>query len=778
MRRCTIALVFLTALWASAAPDEEIDLHVWGMNLGAPKHGWYALVDAFEEKYPHINVVAGPTDRSADLQKLLSGIVGNAPPDVFRRESRLFGDIASRGILMPLDDFVVADRSRPDGLHEEDYPPGIWSSGAYEGTLYGIVEITNPLVLAYNKQHFREAGLDPERPPRTWSEWLECTRILTQRDHNGWIIRLGSAAYRLDILLFFIMQHGGRILSEDGRTCVLNNPEALEAVKFTKAMFDAMGGRTTLDQFAATNVGGDIQNYPFEAGRYAMAAEDDWVIFRAMRFNPDLELGIAPMPIPDGYAPISISIAGSQYFIPRNARHPQEAWDFIRFANSPVGQLAYAAAMRREAEDKGGTYNYTGIRSNRRLSGALAEAGYVPVKPLFRDGFETCRQIMDQVVAVPSSPASALIRDELMRVIDAVAYETRTPEEALAAAQRRVQRQLDIFYQRNTLPLLPWKYVWTALAVLVACAVAALRWYTRGERLTSALLRYESLSAMLFISPWVVGFLGLVAGPMLFSAIISFCDYDVLHPARFVGLRNYKDLLAQDPLFWKSMGNTVFMVFTLPVGMSAGLGLALLLNSKVKGMSFYRTVFYLPAVTPLVATSVLWFALLNPNGIINAGISATLGGWFNVTPPGWLTDPNWSKPAMVLMGLWGVGGGMILWLAGLQGIPGQLYEAGAIDGAGPLQRFRSITLPMLTPYIFFSFIVGVIGVFQIFAQALVLTQGGPADSTLFYVFYLFNNAFRYFKMGYASAQAWILFLIVLVLTGIQWRVAKKWVHYG
>ncbi len=778
MKRCIIALALLAASWAPAAPDETIDLHVWGMNLGAPKLGWYALIDAFEEKHPHITIVAGPTDRSADLQKLLSGIVGNAPPDVFRRESRLFGDIASRGILMPLDDFVVADRSRPDGLREEDYPPGVWSSGTYEGRLYGIVEITNPLVLAYNKEQFREAGLDPERPPRTWSEWLEYTRILTQRDRSGRITRLGSAAHRLDILLFYIIQHGGQILSEDGKTCVLNNPEALEAVRFTKAMFDAMGGRTAIDQFSATNVGGDIQGDAFGGGRFAMAAEDDWVIFRAMRFHPDLELGIAPMPIPDGYDPISISIAGSQYFIPENARHPQEAWDFIRFANSPEGQLAYAAAMRREAVGKGGTYNYTGIRPNRRLSRALAVAGYVPVRPLFRDGFETCKLIMDQVVPVPSSPASALIRDELMRVIDAVAYETRTPEQALGAAERRVQRQLDIFHQREFLPLLPWKVVWIALAVLVACAVAGLRWYTHEERSTSALYRYESVSAMLFISPWVVGFLGFVAGPMLFSAVISFCDYDVLHPARFVGLRNYKDLLAQDPLFWKSMGNTVFMVFTLPVGMSAGLGLALLLNSKVKGMSLYRTVFYLPAVTPMVATAVLWFALLNPDGIINAGIRATLGGWLNIAPPGWLTDPNWSKPAMVLMGLWGVGGGMILWLAGLQGIPGQLYEAASIDGAGRLQRFWSITLPMLTPYIFFSFIVGVIGVFQIFAQALVLTQGGPADSTLFYVFYLFNNAFRYFKMGYASAQAWILFLIVLVLTGIQWRLAKKWVHYG
>jgi multiple sugar transport system permease protein len=208
--------------------------------------------------------------------------------------------------------------------------------------------------------------------------------------------------------------------------------------------------------------------------------------------------------------------------------------------------------------------------------------------------------------------------------------------------------------------------------------------------------------------------------------------------------------------------------------MATGLGIALLLNNNVRGMNFYRTVFYLPAITPAIAAAVLWFVLLNPDGIINTSLER----WFGITGPAWLADPNWSKPGMVLMGLWGAGGGMILWLAGLQGIPPQLYEAASIDGAGPFQRFFAVTLPMLTPYIFFSLIVGIIGVFQIFAQALVLTQGGPADSTLFYVYYLFNNAFRYFKMGYASAQAWILFVLVLILTAIQWRLAKRWVHYG
>jgi len=337
---------------------------------------------------------------------------------------------------------------------------------------------------------------------------------------------------------------------------------------------------------------------------------------------------------------------------------------------------------------------------------------------------------------------------------------------------------LDLFFGREDLPVFRWRGVWAALAALLAAAVGMLVLRTRGERAHSSLQRHENRMGLVFISPWACGLVLFIVGPMVFSIAMSFCDYDVIHPARYVGMRNYVWLLTRDPLMWKSLRNTAFMVLALPLGMAASLGIALLLNAKVKGMSLYRTIFYLPAITPAVATAVLWYALLNPEGLVNAGLNATLCKWLGVSAPAWLQEPAWSKPAMVLMGLWGAGGGMILWLAGLQGIPPQLYEAAAIDGAGALRRFRSITIPMLTPYIFFNFVVGIIGVFQIFAQALVLTMGGPADSTLFYVYYLFNNAFRYFKMGYASAQAWLLFVVVLVLTLVQWRLSKKWVHYG
>jgi multiple sugar transport system permease protein len=215
------------------------------------------------------------------------------------------------------------------------------------------------------------------------------------------------------------------------------------------------------------------------------------------------------------------------------------------------------------------------------------------------------------------------------------------------------------------------------------------------------------------------------------------------------------------------------MAIGIPLGMTVSLSIAMLLNYEIKGMAVYRTFFYLPAIMPAVAASILWIWIFNPHeGILN-NLLAQLG----ISGPGWLQNQYWSKPALILMGLWGAGSGMIIWLAGLKGIPQHLYEAARLDGAGPLRCFWNVTLPMLSPYILFNLIMGLIGTFQVFTQAYVMTQGGPVDSTLFYAYALFNNAFRYLRMGYASAMAWILFGIVLALTLVQLRLSKVWVHY-
>jgi multiple sugar transport system permease protein len=286
--------------------------------------------------------------------------------------------------------------------------------------------------------------------------------------------------------------------------------------------------------------------------------------------------------------------------------------------------------------------------------------------------------------------------------------------------------------------------------------------------------RREAIAGYLFAAPWLIGLLGLTAAPALASIYLSFTEYQLVKPPSFIGLGNYVKLFTDDPRFTKALLNTAFMVVVgVPAQMIAGLAVALLLNQRVRGLAVYRTIFFLPSQVTGVALALMWGWILNPQfGIVAQGL-----GLLGVQAPLWLVDPTWVKPAFILMGLWSIGTSMIIWLAGLQGIPDIYYEAAQIDGAGPWRRFWSITLPLLTPTTFFVLITSIIGTFQIFAQAFVLTRGGPNDASLFYALYIYEQAYRFFQMGYAAALAWVLFVIVLALTLLNLRLARSWVYY-
>lgn len=281
-------------------------------------------------------------------------------------------------------------------------------------------------------------------------------------------------------------------------------------------------------------------------------------------------------------------------------------------------------------------------------------------------------------------------------------------------------------------------------------------------------------TGLLFISPWLIGFACFTAFPFVASILLSFCRYDVVSPPAWVGLANYEVLFAEDPRFWHALGNTLFYAaMAVPLGLAAALGLALLLSLELRGISVYRTIFFLPSIVPAVATSVVFIWILNPQiGLVNGLLEL-----FGVRGPAWLQDEGWAMWSLILMSVWGAGGTVIVYLAGLKDIPASLYEAALVDGAGTWARTRHITLPMLTPITFFNLIMGVIHAFQYFTQAYIMTQGGPADSTLFYALYLFLRAWRYLDMGYASAMAWVLFLIVAGVTWALFKTHRRWVHY-
>jgi len=276
-----------------------------------------------------------------------------------------------------------------------------------------------------------------------------------------------------------------------------------------------------------------------------------------------------------------------------------------------------------------------------------------------------------------------------------------------------------------------------------------------------------------FISPWLIGFAAFTFLPIVLSFYYSLCDFSILKPPAYIGAENYTDLL-KDPVFWKSLKNTFYYAaMAIPAGLCVSIGLAMLLNVKMPGQAIFRTVIFLPSLVPVVAAAMLWMWLFNARyGLFNV-LLAKVG----IEGPGWLSDERWAMPSLALMSLWGVGHAVVIYLAGLQDVPKELYEAAEIDGAGIWRRIWHVTLPMLSPVIFFNLVMSIIGVLQVFDMPFIMTGGGPARATLFIAMYLRDNAFSYLKMGYASAMAWIMLLIVLVLTGLAFWSSRRWVHY-
>jgi multiple sugar transport system permease protein len=286
--------------------------------------------------------------------------------------------------------------------------------------------------------------------------------------------------------------------------------------------------------------------------------------------------------------------------------------------------------------------------------------------------------------------------------------------------------------------------------------------------------RSQTLAALAFISPWLLGLAVFTLYPVVASLYYSLCDYSVLQPARYLGAANYRELF-RDEVFWIGLRNTaVYAAFALPLGLVVSLALALLLNTGVRGMALYRTFFFLPALVPLVALAVLWLWIFNgEQGVLNYFLSL-----FGIRGPGWLADPGWTKPALVIAGTWSVGQAIVIYLAGLQDVPVHLYEAADLDGANWWSKIRHVTLPMISPVILFNLIMGIIGALQYFTVPYVMTpQGQPARSAYFYIMYLYDNAFVYLKMGYASAMAWILFVVIIALTALALRLTARHVHY-
>ncbi len=711
------------------------------------------------------------------LRKRQTMFAAGCPADVFYLGNNDVTKYAGNGLLLPLDDFIATDRAAGrDDVVLEDFYPEVLDGYRFDGEqigrgpLYGLPKDFTTVVFYYNRELFRRANVPYPGSGWTWEDFLHAARAIGQlEDCYGAELVVWPMMVRA-----YLRSCGADIAAADFRTYELDDPAVADVLERIRAWrFD--GTRTIKTARSQVELGEDL----FLAGRVGIyGALGRWMVPR-FRQVPDLEFDVAP--IPRGTQPANL-IVSTSWAIASTTPYPRAAWEVVRFFSGPPGHRLNATS---------------GLSIPATRSVARSEAFLDPEqRPRHDEVFLDVLAHAEYDVWPPDERYESTARTEFDACLK---YNHKSAPAALAAIEEEWCRLDDSLLKRTDYPPAPWSRIALFVGVPLGLALLIAAWFWWRHRPGRMAFR-EELAGMAFASPWFVGFIVITAFPIVLSLLLAFTRWFgilTLDEADWVGWANFRELLFEDRLFHQSLFVTVlYAALAVPLTQLAALGAAILMNREIAGIGFFRSAWYLPSVLAGVGMAVLWkwvfdgeHGLLNQAlggmlHVVNAG-SANLAeaglidaAW-SLTPPDWLgDDAGWyGPPAFALMGLWSVGGSMMIYLAGLNGIPDTLYEAAEIDGAGRLRRFRNVTLPMLSPVIFFNGIMAIIASFQVFTQAFVMTNGGPENKTLFYVLYLYRQAFEFHQMGYASAMAWLLLLLILALTLVVMRGSSRFVYY-
>jgi ABC-type sugar transport system permease subunit/ABC-type glycerol-3-phosphate transport system substrate-binding protein len=770
---------------ASRGHDRPVELTILHWGNRAEEGVVQSLVEQFERENPTIKV---RRIHASDFDsKLKTMFVGNSPPDLFYLPPHLMPGLVELKLIEPINAFTQADRAAGNGAYLDDYYPLLLDAFTYDaataqtgsGQLYGLPKDFTTAVFYINVDLFEAAGIDWRRIQTegwTWDEWADAAKKMTAlRDKpafNGRTMFGGFLQLWPDSLRNVVWTFGGDYFATnaagraDFRNVTLDEPAAQQALEFIRRVRN--DDNTVYNPTGIAKEGGA----EFKLGNIGMIGPvGRWLVPEFMNLR-NFRWDVVPVP------GVTKDKSASQIYLTAwtmssSTRHKPEAWKLMKFLSGPEGARAQARMglavppLKRVAES----------------SDFLAPPGMPPHRAdLFLKALATAR-----VQQNPPQPEWTRIVGS--RINESIANNKETVRAGAERVEREWMAELDSPLRRQQWNPLRWDLIGLSALALLALGITLLWLKARREKL-GPLDRAVERSGYLFIAPWIIGFAIFTLGPMLLSLVLSFAQWSGMAPldrAKFVGSANYAQLLTVDPAFWKSLKVTLYFVFvSVPLTQIAALGVAMLMNNRVRGIAVFRTIYFVPSVVAGAVLAVMWMQILNNDyGILNKvlrpicdTINIVLPQAWHLAPPDWFgRDAGvWGVPGFVLMGLWGVGGGMIIYLAGLKGIPASLYEAATIDGAGPWRRFWNVTLPMLSPLIFFNLVMGIIGSFQVFTQAYLIGSG-PNDETLFYVLQLFRQAFEFHNMGYASAMAWLLFLVCLGLTIAVFRGSRGLVYY-
>ncbi len=756
-----IGLYFLLEDARDLAGPDRITLTMVHMGFERDRLIAEMLKKRFEELNTdlYLNVIRTSVERKADAM-----VAGQVAPDILYIKFDEVPYHFEGETMLDLTPLI----SKDEGLNLDDYYPQMLEPFMRDGRLYALPCFYTPFIVYYNKDLFDKYGVPypPADGNWDWNDYRDrAIRLTHDTDGDGRTDEFGVYfAWWQHGVEAFIRQNGGRILSEDAQKLVMSDPGTVEALRF---LYDLK----FKDKVAPSVLTAPGQNPTrlFRQGKVGMYGP--WGVFSVPDFRKIKRFDWDVAPLPKGPTGIRAGIVFPYaYAISTQSKHPQEAYRLVRFLTAGEGAKILA-----------------------RFSLFIPCRKSIAESALFKDPTtkpDNDDAILDDVTeGYACLPASATTRwtdvyYEINKELNNLLNDGRhTPEQSCQIIDDVGNRILaEAREQTSKTPFFHWLSFPAAIAAAALLILVISRRRMRGKPLSlGPLSRKEERWGYVFLSPWLVGFICLTAGPILFSLALSFCKWQSLsslRTAQFVGPRNYETLLSgRDHLFYRSLLVTAYYTaLSVPLGVCGSLALAVLMNVRAKGIHIFRTIYYMPAVLPIVAVTVLWWYLFNPNsGLVNHLLDL-LG---IAEKPNWINSPYWSVPLLVTMSLWAVGGNMIIYLAGLQGIPTSLYEAAEIDGAGTWRKFRHVTLPMITPVLFFNIVMGIIGSFQVFSQAYVMYagSGGPNDSALFYVLHLYRKAFEEFQLGYGSAMAWILFIIIFLFTLLIVKSSPMWVHY-
>jgi multiple sugar transport system permease protein len=735
------------------------------------------LIKEYEKNNPHVHIKRINPGYGQFRPKLKTMMSAGTPPDIFYLQPDFFPTLATLDLIRPIDPYIEKDRAAGQAAYMEGFWPilikawhyDVASNAVGKGKLYALPKDFTTAVMYVNLDLFADADVKVPYDGWTWDEYEEACRKIRALNgtekYRGRTIFGGVLEIWPDTLRNILWTYGGDFFATnpDGsvnfRDVTLDSPQAIEAMEMIRrvrlrdrTVFNATGvAKDGWQEFIGGNIG--IEG---PVGRW-----------RVPRLVQDVKFRWDTVPIP--YKEKRFQASQTYYTgwtMAAKTKHPDESFRLIKFLCGEKG-----AAQQSRA----------GLSIPPLISVAKSDHFLNPPTiprhnaQVFLDAVEYAR-----IQQVPREDEwTQICSDQQQRALQ---MGEADPQTIAHSIEQQWNRVLDSPLKRNDWPQMKWNWVIFITIGALLSLVTVLSYRARRERL-GLLDRAQERAGFLFIAPWLIGFLALTLGPMIVSLLLSFTKWSALTPmaeAQAVGISNYAELFGNDPTFFRSLRITFyFVLLAVPVSQLAALGVALLMNSNVRGIALFRTIYFVPSVISGVALAVLWLQIFNNDyGVLNETLRRVTG-IFGKEPPDWFgRDARvWAIPAFVIMGLWGVGGGMILYLAGLKGIPASLYEAATIDGAGPLRRMWNVTLPMLSPLIFYNIVMGIIGSFQIFTQAMVMTGGGPNNATLFYVLNLYRQAFEFHNMGYASAMAWVLLVIVLAVTMLVFRGSKNLVYY-